>query len=1224
MKKRILSLVLATLMIISVLPAHALADDNPLITYAAAAEQTKTAVSAASADGSVHVNKSVAKDANGNLSLTLEAYLTNEVTQTVSAKPLDIVLVLDQSGSMAYNFNGRETNDNTARRQYAMKQAVNAFIAKVGEQYSKQGDHQMAIVTFGTNATQLQGWTAVDDSGKTALTDKINGLPQTPSGATNVGAGMQKAQQLMSSKTDTGRQKVVIVFTDGVPTTQSDFDTDVANKAITAAKAMKDNGVTVYTVGIFNGANPAQLYGNKFDRQEDLIGLVKDTPCYGKIGDYWGYTNILAWTSGGAEAIRGLDIAATNRFLNYLSSNFATATEIGIQEDHSHGLVGGQAWEITKNFTRDDSKYYLTATDSNSLSAIFQKIVSEISALEIEAGTDTVLSDTLSQYFTLNVPANTEAKNAITVEKWDCTGKDADGKYIWKKADSQPTLRVDVDGKTINVTGFNYTENAVTATTKDGNTTYSGAKLVVTIPIKPDTTCENWQQGTKNYPTNDTGDNKAGLSGYKDKEGEDVGPTQLNQSPEAPVTAYTVTYTDGVGGEEIFADQTSTVLSGTATPAFKGNPTREGYKFTGWSPAVTDTVTGNVTYTAQWEELTYTVTYTDGVDGEEVFKDQVTENLKSGDKTPAFNGTPTREGYQFTGWSPAVTDTVSGNATYTAQWKQLTYTVTYTDGVDGEEVFKDQVTKNLKSGDKTPAFDGTPSRDGYEFKGWTPAVAETVTENATYTATWTEKQDPPAVKYKVIYRFESGTTGKDLPQEVTDLLPTDNTEYATGNTVTPETLSTTEVSVSDGKWEFKGWNPNGEQTFEKSDITFTGTWEFTSTVLPPEQKYGVLVQVEKDVRSDRGTYDGGEWFTFDISSDEDGVNKLGNLSVYFGETVYEGQTRDTLGSVILDLTKEQYDGLIAESFGGTEYKVIYLTEKRGSTEGMSYETQPVKLYLKTYQPEAIAYSTITYAEKYEAYVNPETKEWAVVTNVYNKLTDRDVTPAKVSPQLNRDDHVAYLMGYPDGKVRPEGEITRAEACTIFFRLLTEQSRDYYFTKTNDYTDVSRSDWFNNAISTLSNAGIVTGYADGTFRPDQPITRGEMAKIIANFAKLGGATKSFTDLSGHWAKTYVELAAGNGWIEGYPDGTFGPDKKITRAETVTMINRVLDRVPAKESRLLPRSVMLTFPDNEPGEWYYIAIQEATNSHTYQRSVYETAGDEMWIKLIDNVDWTKLEK
>lgn len=243
------------------------------------------------------------------------------------------------------------------------------------------------------------------------------------------------------------------------------------------------------------------------------------------------------------------------------------------------------------------------------------------------------------------------------------------------------------------------------------------------------------------------------------------------------------------------------------------------------------------------------------------------------------------------------------------------------------------------------------------------------------------------------------------------------------------------------------------------------------------------------------------------------------------------------------------------------------------------------------------------------------------TNTYKTVRNE---PVKVGPQLNRDDHVAYIMGYPDGTVQPEGEITRAEACTIFFRLLTDSSRDYYFSKTNDYTDVNAGDWFNNAISTLSNAGIVTGYNDGTFRPNQPITRGEMAKIIANFANLNKGTKSFTDLSGHWSKTYVELAAGNGWIAGYPDGSFRPDQKITRAETVTMINRVLERVPAKELRLLSRSIMLTFPDNNPGDWYYIAIQEASNSHEYQRSVYETTGDEMWTKLIDNVDWTKLEK
>ena len=224
--------------------------------------------------------------------------------------------------------------------------------------------------------------------------------------------------------------------------------------------------------------------------------------------------------------------------------------------------------------------------------------------------------------------------------------------------------------------------------------------------------------------------------------------TNLTMMPQAggttPAEKYTITYTDGVDGEEIFKDQTYTVEAGKATPAFSGTPAREGYKFAGWSPAVTDTVTGNVTYTAQWEKVatpaeTFTVTYTDGVDNEEIFKDQ-TYTVESGKATPAFNGTSAREGYKFTGWSPAVTDTVTGNVTYTAQWEKVatpaeTFTVTYTDGVDNEEIFKDQ-TYTVESGKATPAFNGTPTRKGYTFTGWKPAVAATVTGNATYEATW--------------------------------------------------------------------------------------------------------------------------------------------------------------------------------------------------------------------------------------------------------------------------------------------------------------------------------------------------------------------------------------------------------------------------------------------------------------------------------------------------------
>lgn len=232
-------------------------------------------------------------------------------------------------------------------------------------------------------------------------------------------------------------------------------------------------------------------------------------------------------------------------------------------------------------------------------------------------------------------------------------------------------------------------------------------------------------------------------------------------------------------------------------------------------------------------------------------------------------------------------------------------------------------------------------------------------------------------------------------------------------------------------------------------------------------------------------------------------------------------------------------------------------------------------------------------------------------------------PQPAKPALNTADHYAYLMGYPDGTVRPGGSITRAEATTIFFRLLTEESRSQFWATENRYSDVSAGQWYNNAVSTMTRAGIVNGYPDGTFRPNAPITRAEMAKIIALFAKLEPSAERFPDTAGHWAEPYIRLAAGSGWIEGYPDSTFRPDRAITRAETVTMIDRVLERVPKDESRLLPHETMLTFPDCRPGQWFYIAVQEAANSHVYERAANERSGDEQWKELRDNRDWTRLE-
>ena len=224
--------------------------------------------------------------------------------------------------------------------------------------------------------------------------------------------------------------------------------------------------------------------------------------------------------------------------------------------------------------------------------------------------------------------------------------------------------------------------------------------------------------------------------------------------------------------------------------------------------------------------------------------------------------------------------------------------------------------------------------------------------------------------------------------------------------------------------------------------------------------------------------------------------------------------------------------------------------------------------------------------------------------------------------LNTTDHFAYIVGYGNGEVRPQNNITRAEVATIFFRLLTDDVRDENLTKTNRYSDVAATSWYNTAVSTLSSMGIITGYPDGTFRPNAAITRAEFAAIAARFDNDGDKTAAkFSDIATHWAKDEISIAYNNGWITGYPDGTFGPQRDITRAETMTLVNRVLNRQPETEDDLLPN--MTVWTDNaNPKAWYYLAVQEATNSHYYKfktNSKYEK-----WTELRKARDWTLLEK
>ena len=232
-------------------------------------------------------------------------------------------------------------------------------------------------------------------------------------------------------------------------------------------------------------------------------------------------------------------------------------------------------------------------------------------------------------------------------------------------------------------------------------------------------------------------------------------------------------------------------------------------------------------------------------------------------------------------------------------------------------------------------------------------------------------------------------------------------------------------------------------------------------------------------------------------------------------------------------------------------------------------------------------------------------------------------PDDVPTGLNGDDHFAYIVGYPNGNVEPNGNITRAEVATIFFRLLTEEVRTANSTQSNSLSDVTRGQWFNHAVSTLSSMGIVKGHNDGTFAPNAPITRAEFAAIAARFDDKNTDTSSkFTDIASHWAKNEIGIAANKGWINGYPDGTFRPNQYITRAEAMTLVNRVLNRLPENSSDLLDS--MIKWPDNsDASAWYYLAVQEATNSHAYSDKSKDDKY-EKWTTIRETRDWTELEK
>ena len=1324
MKKRFLSIVLAVLMLLSVMPVTAMAADRTTVNTAQnGIEATKTAK---------WVDK---KEGIAEITITVKGE-----PPEVSTPEVDAVLVIDLSGSM--NDNNKLNDAKTAAKKFVDK----FFGTSAPASYKKSV--RIAVVGYNGYAKAYADLTEAKDADALYTLFGSGYGSLSAGGGTNIQDGIYRAQQILKNGR-AGAKKVMVVLSDGEPTYS--FDANVA-----------------HTFG-----QNEETYGVKKNNFLYVVSEIDHTDRVGSgsayaTGDYHYYYYYCKDDKNVQQYYYVQNHGVGTVSEAYWAKKDGTtiySIGFGISQYESGGYGHPQretdVYKVAQSLASDDKKFKL-AKDGGELGNVFDGIANEVA--KYTAYNPTVI-DTMGKNFEV-VSNSLPTDKKVTLKsdgslEWDITDGELDttehkltfqvkydktkltddemlltngeAKLIYSKTEggepdqeqsiasgqvpnlAKKVTYVDTDGtkytdgahkETLywkgttveragapaNKEGYTFAGWTTSNTTVDANNKFTIADTDITFTAT--WTEKDYLLSTGVYYISDNVvPPDSVLYSYSS-----VGSPRLKKDAQVTLPDFVDVQDsehDGVwkflGWYEYYGLSTARKYEGTFTM-----PARDVSLDAVWTFQKNERVNVNYEYAVDDDcDGKYTLpTELTPPAAESIIKGRTAtpKTLSEAEKTYS-----TTEGtWSFTGWTPEKHENVTEDVTFTGKWhftenepKETTYSIKYyRQDADGKYSNKPYYTRTMTDagvplkgnvGDTVKIEDLEPfykeHYKGYEFD-----------EDAENVRSLQLKADANENVLKLYYKAEAlMTLDKDYVayRDGEELDLSDGEELKAGDviqyTITLKNTGTrnlTNVTVEDtftgaeGELVFisgdayeidedtgiislkdtlkpgetvdiradyevqlndSGWRITNEVLGDATELPPAGKPHASVTITPEALKnYEIHVSADKYVKSVKGTFNKDEEdvdFTFAVSSDKRGKNELDRFDITVDESVKAGETSSRFdGGITIRLTEEEFDDLKWETFegDGKKYPVVYLREVKGSDKKMRYDTSVVTLYLLVPQVIVTSHDPIYKTTSLNAWVDPtDSTLWPEFTNVYGKESSSSDT-VKVGPQLNRDDHVAYIMGYPDGTVQPKGEITRAEACTIFFRLLTDSSRDYYFSKTNDYTDVNAGDWFNNAISTLSNAGIVTGYNDGTFRPNQPITRGEMAKIIANFANLNKGTKSFTDLSGHWSKTYVELAAGNGWIAGYPDGSFRPDQKITRAETVTMINRVLERVPAKELRLLSRSIMLTFPDNNPGDWYYIAIQEASNSHEYQRSVYETTGDEMWTKLIDNVDWTKLEK
>lgn len=676
------------------------------------------------------------------------------------------------------------------------------------------------------------------------------------------------------------------------------------------------------------------------------------------------------------------------------------------------------------------------------------------------------------------------------------------------------------------------------------------------------------------------------------------------------------------------------------------------------------TVTGDMTLTAVYGQKTEAVkvTYHSNFAPDKTYTTAEMPN-NSTITLPGYTdlGLPENQGYTFAGWNTqangsgtkympgdkVLVDTMApGNHLY-AIWVKGSYRLTIHYVYASGEAAGSDYTKALEF--DAPYSVPSPSIPGYTadkpvVTGTMPAAPVTVT------VTYTASTDTPYEVHHYLERLDGG-----YPSEPND---TDNLQGETGAWTAAAAKSYDGFTPME--FEQQRINANGKTVVEirytrnsylltykdslstevyasktykygaavtaiaaptKTGYTFTGWNPAVPATMPPEART-VYAQWRKTTP---------DTVVFDPNNINGKTLAAKSLTVYSGSAPWEtfevvvkepAGTQRSSGTVRLSGGSQSasFTGFDPITFPAAGTYTFTVGEVDRNTRYMSYDRNLYTLTVKVEEKGGMLVISDVY------YTNAAGRSYRdfpiVFSNTYGSYTPYvPVVPPKTPDKLNADDHFAYVIGYPDGGVHPHATITRAETATIFFRLLTEKTRKDNLTKYHSFRDVPQGAWYNAAVATMAKLKIITGYPDGMFQPDAPVTRAEFAAIAARFdEKSARTTASFRDIYGHWAERYISRSAELGWIRGYTDNTFRPDQSITRAEAMALINRVLNRNPESKDDLL-RSMNI-FNDNlDTAKWYYLDVQEAANSHDFIR---KANGYEMWKKLRADPDWKALER